>query len=89
MPAFDEFTTVYRPSLVDPADRAETVTPSDDDDLQFISRAICVSGSGMVRLTTKAGDTVDIYMVQGATFPIRATRIWETGTSATGIVSLS
>lgn len=67
------------------------VTPSDSVDLPNISRVISVNVSGNVTYTYAslalgtAGVTV--YMVAGAFYPVRATRIWATGTAATGLVA--
>jgi hypothetical protein len=67
------------------------VTASDSVDLPNISRVISVNVSGLVTYTyAGAGEGaagVQVYMVAGAFYPIRATRIWNTGTTASGIVA--
>lgn len=83
--AFSEFTS----GLESPALRALEVTPSDTEDLDQVSRAINVGISGSVRLTTIRGTTATIQIAAGIAFPIRASRIWNTGTTATNIVALS
>lgn len=55
----------------------------------FASRAISVGGEGFVQVTTKSGATGRVYIVPGAPFPIRARRIWASGTTATDIVALA
>lgn len=75
--------------LESPATRLQAVTPSDTADLGLATRAISVGGEGFVRVTTIAGDTGRVHIVPGAPFPIRASRIWETGTTATDIVALA
>lgn len=77
------------PSLQSPALQIETVTPSDTTDLVRTTRAINVATAGTVRVTTSDGSTGDVFVAAGITFPIRATRIHATGTSATGIRGLS
>ncbi len=78
----------YNPGLESPPTQAETVVPSDANDLAFTSRAINVAETGTVAVTTLSGDVVTLYIAAGVAFPIRATRIWSTGTTATGIISL-
>lgn len=69
------------------------ITPDDDNDLALTTRAINVAVSGAVRVTTLGtpedpGDTITLYIAAGIAFPIRAVRIYATGTTATGIVGL-
>lgn len=75
--------------LQSPATRLATVKPNDVDDLAFSSRAIAVGTEGFVHLTTVAGDTGTIFVVPGAPFPVRARRIWASGTTAADIVVLA
>lgn len=74
------------PGLESPASHLSTVTPSDSADLDIVSRGINVATTGTVRVTTVSGDTETIYIAAGSAFPLRVTRIWATGTTATGIV---
>ena len=75
-------------SLESPATLLLSVTPSDAADLTQPSRALNVAQSGFVRMTTTGGSTATLYVAAGIGFPVRATRIWATGTTATGIVAL-
>lgn len=84
-----DFHPYQRASLTSPAVRARHITPSDTEDLPFISRAIAVTEDGMVRILTQAFDDVTIVIAAGAPFPIRARRIFDTGTTASGIVILT
>ena len=70
------------------ATAAAAITPSDGTDLAAATRAINVSDPGYVKVTTVGGDTVTLYVAGGVTFPLRAARIWATGTTATEIVGL-
>ena len=78
----------YAEGLNSPPSHLKAVTPDDTNDLPDASRCINVAGSGAVRVTTVAGDTETIYVAAGITFPVRAARIWATGTTATGIMVL-
>lgn len=78
----------FQPGLESPASRLLTVIPSDTAELSIASRAINVSQAGFVRVTTVAGDIGQVYIVPGIPFAIRVTRVWSTGTTATGIVAL-
>lgn len=78
----------YPNSLLSPASNAYPVTPDDTGDLAYFSRALNVATSGSVRLTTVRGDEVTVFIAAGITFPIRARRIWATGTTAANIVAL-
>lgn len=71
-----------------PANSAHAVVPDDAADLDAVCNAIHAATPGSVRVTTRAGDIVDIFVAEGGVVPIRARRVWASGTSATGIVAL-
>ncbi len=75
--------------LESPATSVIEVTPSDTADLATVSRAINVAANGSVRLTTIDGAVATVNIAAGIAFPIRAARIWATGTTASGIVVMS
>lgn len=77
------------PGLESPATQLNSVTPSDEQDIEVVSRAIAVGGEGFVRITTIGGNVGRIFIVPGAPFPIRVRRVWATGTTATDIVALA
>ena len=79
----------HETSLDSPAANAAEITPNDGADLATPARAISVAVAGNVKLTTSGGDTVTVFVAAGSPFPIRATRIFSTDTTATGIVGLS
>lgn len=81
---FDSFI----PGLESPATHLEEVTPSDAVNLANVSRALNVATSGSVRITTCGGDIATVTIAAGTAFPVRACRVWATGTTATGIVAL-
>ncbi len=74
--------------LSSPAVGVEAIVPSDTEDLDEVTRAINVAGAGTVRVTTPDGTVADVYVAAGIAFPLRAARIWSTGTTATAIRGL-
>lgn len=87
MPAKDNFPPPFR-GIGDPITRAAAVTPSDGSDLDFVSRVLWVGTGGDLKVTLSG--VVDPVTFPGLTVgwhPIRATRIWASGTTASGIVA--
>lgn len=74
-------------SLSSPAIDAVAVTPSDANDLAQVTRAIYVGSEGDLAVTMFSGANVTFTAVVGV-LPIRAKRVFSTGTTATGIVAL-
>lgn len=74
--------------LESPASNLSAVTPDDATDLPQACRALNVAVSGTVAITTVAGTTATVYVAAGIAFPVRASRIWATGTSAANIVAM-
>lgn len=72
----------------DSAGGVALVTPSDTVDLTNATRAIRVETSGDVKLTTVLGQSVVCAFEAGETRAIKATRIWSTGTTCTGIEAM-
>lgn len=83
----DTFAAEFQ-KLESPAYNIEAVTPDDNNDLANVSRALNVAASGNVQVTTVGGQTATVYIAAGIAFPIRATRVWASNTTATGIRSL-
>lgn len=76
-------------AMVIPAIDAVAVTPHDTNDLAQTTRALYIGGAGNVKLITISGNTVTFTgLPAGTLLPIRATRIFATDTTATGIVNL-
>jgi hypothetical protein len=76
-------------SLVGPCRDAAAVTPSDANDLGFVTRALYVGGAGAVTVIMANGETVASAAVPaGTTIPIRVSRVKATGTAASSIVAL-
>ncbi|SLN27097.1 spike base protein, RCAP_Rcc01079 family [Roseisalinus antarcticus] len=83
----DHFKTTI-PGLDAPASSVFAVTPDDSADLAVATRGINVTTAGHVRITTVDGSEAVIFVAAGGVFPVRAQRIWATGTDAAGIVGL-
>lgn len=65
------------------------VTPNDDTDLAVIPKALWIGTGGDVRLRGVNGLPVTFAGVPtGFILPVRASRVYETGTTATDIVAL-
>ncbi len=76
-------------TLTSPASDAIAVTPDDNAVLSSIPRAIYVGNTGDVSVEMQGGQVVTFTNIQsGTVLAIRALRIRQTGTSATGIVAL-
>ncbi len=72
-----------------PGRRAFHVTPSDTNLCMHETRGIYVGVSGSVKCDMADGDTVTFAnLAAGLIHPICATRIYQNGTSATGIIGV-
>ena len=72
-----------------PANHAAAITPSDSTALATPSRFLVAGVAGNVKVDTLGGETaVVVYLGLGYHLPLRVTKIYATGTTATGIVSL-
>ena len=83
----DKFKT-YGPDLAGSASDARAVIPNDTQSLQEVTVGLNVATLGQVRVTTKDGSIADLTISAGTPFPIRVSKVWQTGTTATGIVAL-
>ena len=83
----DSFANRHR-SIGDPAITVFDIIPDDGQDLDQPTVALNVATEGTVRVTTVDGSVADVTIHPGHAFPLRARRVWQTGTSATGIRGL-
>lgn len=84
----DQFSK-FSNNLESPSKHAAAVTPSNSTDLEYASRALYVGSSGNVQITTVGGETVMLANINaGSLVPIRVSRVWSTGTTATNILAL-
>lgn len=84
----DPFSTRTR-SPADPAETLFDILPDDTADLPRPTLALNVASPGTVRVTTVDGSTETLTLQPGLAFPVRARRVWQSGTSATGIKGLA
>jgi hypothetical protein len=76
-------------SLSSPAHDAIEIVPNDGADLQHVTRALYVGGTGNVRVRMASGNTVTFQALAGGiVYPIRAARVLASGTNATGLIGL-
>lgn len=74
--------------LESPFSHALTITPNNTDDLSITPRALYCTGPGVVQVTMIGGGVAVFPMVFGVPLPARVRRVWNTGTTATGIVAV-
>lgn len=74
--------------LSDPAATVFEIVPDDAVDLPQITTGLNAATPGTIRVTTEDNSVSDITIHPGQVFPIRARRVWQTGTSATGVRGL-
>ena len=80
----------HEAGLTSPAERAESIAPSDTTDLPRATRALYVGESGDVALRMVSGASVTFTGMQGGMiYPLRVARVLATGTTAAGLVALS
>ena len=75
-------------NMESPAVWAAEVTPDDDADLEFVARALWVGTGGALKVTTAKGSTVTFNVPGGGVLPVQVSRVFATGTDASGIVAL-
>lgn len=84
----DQFNT-HESGLESPAKGAAAITPNDGADLATAARGIYVGVGGHIKVTTVGGQEVTFTSVpQGAVLPVRAARVWSTGTTASSLIAL-
>lgn len=79
----------WRAGLESPAEYAASVTPNDSTDLAQSTRGIYVGATGDLKVDTVGGSTITfVGLAAGIIHPIRAKRVYSTGTTATSIVGV-
>lgn len=72
-----------------PATEGEHVIPSDSNGLSSTCRALWVGGAGAIRVLLVGGNDLTFSGVTAGTLlPLRATKVFSTGTTATLIVAV-
>lgn len=75
--------------LIDPAEKAFSVTPSDTADLTQVTRGLYVGVSGNVKVDMVSGDTLTfVAMAAGVVHPLQVKKVYSTGTDATDIIGV-
>jgi hypothetical protein len=76
--------------LSDPPANAVAVTPNDGANLSEVSRFLMVGVGGNITVNMYGSGTNVLLpaLAAGTIYPIRVSKIYATGTTATGIVSL-
>lgn len=81
-------------NVTPPYTSAVEVVLDDNNDLDAVSRAIIIEGSGshhdvVVTMQNDAdGTSVTLHCAKGVVIPVRVKRVWATGTTATDVVAL-
>ena len=76
-------------TAIGPAVMLRAVTPSDADELEFVTNGIVPGTAGTIAVVAQEdGSAVTLTVNAGQVLPIRARKIMATGTTATGIVAL-
>ena len=88
MPITDHFDS-FTPGLTGPVIGGFDVTPVDGADLPVLTRALMVAGGGDVAVVLKDGSMLVLPALgEGVIYPVRATQVLASGTTATGIKGL-
>lgn len=83
--------TEHGASLDSPAENGAAVTPHNTNDLANATRGLCFAAAGALKVDMVGGTTVtfaDGALAAGVVHPLRVTRVYATGTDATGIIAL-
>lgn len=67
---------------------AIAIAPHDTNDLTDPVSGLYIGGAGALKVITASGETVTFANVVAGELPLAVTRVFSTGTAATGIVGL-
>ncbi len=85
MPARNQFVDRSQQRIGSPTHLA-LVSPSDANDLGDVSQMLYVETAGTIRLTTVGGETLTTPVLYPGWHPMEVSRIFATGTTATGLM---
>jgi hypothetical protein len=71
---------------IEPAENAFSITPSDVANLEQVTRAISTADAADLDVTMAGGQRVTITVAAGVLHPLAVVKVWDAGTTATGIV---
>ncbi len=77
------------PSLSGPAQDLLPITPNDATDLSKVCVGLYIENGGAISVTTIAGEQRTISVPDFTILPVGVTRVYQTGTTATGISGLA
>lgn len=80
--------TGQSPNLEAPIGDGVSVTPNDTDEMTYVSRCLYIGVSGNVKVVTVNNATLTFKNVPVGFFPVRVRQVFETGTTASEILSL-
>lgn len=72
--------------MSDPIGSATAIIPDDTTDLPVATRAVYVGSGGNLRVTLVSGDIVSFQNISAGWHPLRAQRVWATGSTASNLV---
>lgn len=87
----EQFNDPYRMDperLRDPSSRLEVITPDDNANLPYLTRALYVNSGGAIRVLDATGNESTFTVGNDVVLPVRVGKVFATGTTATGIVGL-
>jgi hypothetical protein len=67
--------------------RLFNITPADGTDLDNDTRMLIIGAAGNIKITDDKNIT-GTYPMPAGSFPIRVRRVWQNGTTATGLVGI-
>ena len=70
-----------------PLSYAAEITPDDDADIATVSRALWIGTAGDLTVTMRQGQQVTFANLTVGWHPLRVSRVWATGTTASDIVA--
>lgn len=88
MSAINKSTHVNRETMEQPATDALPVTPSNDAELPFVTRALYVGTQGNVKVKMYGNQEEVIFVGVVGLLPVRVDKVLSTGTDADDIVAL-
>ena len=73
-----------------PATSSASVTPNDNDELAFLTRALYVGVGGNVKVKLRDDSTAVIFVgvAEGSVLPLQVKQVFDTDTTATNIIAL-
>lgn len=75
------------PDITEPPRHAFAITPDDDTDMEFVTRAIWVGTGGDLKVTTLGGETETFKNIPDGTEKVGFfVRVFATGTTASDLV---